>query len=217
MEWHYGIDTAAHKGTLQAGGKTIAVLGSGINNIFPKENESLYKEILNNEGLIISEYAPNENPKSEYFLERNRIVSGLSIGVLVIEAAYRSGTSVTAKFAKMQGKKVFALPHEIKNSFGVGTNRLIQNGAILVTNIKDIIKEYSYLKYDKNKVKNDIIKKTLPDEKYIDIYNIIMKSHGSLNEIYQKSDKNVGEINHILLILELDGYIQKVSGGYKCI
>lgn len=101
----------------------------------------MYKEIIKNCGLIISEYKPDEERESQNFLKRNRIISGLALGVIVIEATYRSGTSVTAKLAKEQNKKVFAIPHEIWNSKGVGTNKLIKNGAILVNDTKDILKE----------------------------------------------------------------------------
>ena len=114
-----GIDTAAHRGALEGGGKTIAVLGCGFNHIYPEENSQLFKQIIESGGAIISEYSPNTYAKSQYFLERNRIVSGLSLGVLVIEAAYRSGTSVTAALAKKQGKKVFCIPHELTNIHGV--------------------------------------------------------------------------------------------------
>ena len=150
-----GIDSAAHKGTLEVKGKTIAVLGSGFNNIFPKENMELFKEIIENDGLVITEYEPDTEPSSNKFLERNRIVSGLSIGILVVEAAYRSGTSVTAKLAVEQERKVFVLPHEIGDIHGVGTNRLIRNGAILVTSTKDIIDEFNFLEF--NKVEEKII------------------------------------------------------------
>ena len=105
-----GIDSIAHKTALKYGGKTIAVLPSGLKNIYPKSNESLYNKIIQNGGLVVSEYEQNTKANSRYFIERNRIVSGLSIGVLVIEAAYRSGTSITASIAKMQGRKVFCIP-----------------------------------------------------------------------------------------------------------
>lgn len=121
-----GIDATAHQATLQAKGKTIAVLANGLKHIFPKENISLYKQILKEGGLIVTEYPPEVKVKSERFLERNRIVSGISMGILVVEAAYRSGTSVTARLAKEQGKKIFAIPHEVTNIHGVGTNRLIR-------------------------------------------------------------------------------------------
>ena len=147
-----GIDSAAHRGTLKAKGKTIAVLGSGFNNIFPKENINLYNEIIKNDGLVITEYEPNIEPSSNRFLERNRIVSGLSIGILVVEAAHRSGTSVTARLATEQEKKIFVLPHEIGDIHGVGTNRLIRNGAILVTSPKEIIEEFEFLEFKELKI-----------------------------------------------------------------
>lgn len=149
MEWQYGIDTVAHKSTLESDGHTIAVLGNGFNNIFPTENIPLYHEIIRKKGLVLSEYPPEEKAKSKNFLERNRIVSGLSKGILIIEAMYRSGTSVTARLAKEQGRKVFVLPHEIDDKNGVGTNRLIREGGILVTSVKDIISEFSEMKYIK--------------------------------------------------------------------
>ena len=149
-----GIDSAAHRGTLKVRGKTIAVLGSGFNNIFPKENIKLYHEIIKNNGLVITEYEPNIEPSSNRFLERNRIVSGLSIGILVVEAAHRSGTSVTARLATEQEKKIFVLPHEIDDIHGVGTNRLIRNGAILVTSPREIIEEFEFLEYKELKINN---------------------------------------------------------------
>ena len=109
-----GIDTVAHKEALKKGGKTIAVLPSGLKNIYPKENAKLYNEIISNGGCVISEYLPNEKASSKRFLERNRIVSGLSIACLVVEAAYRSGTSVTAKIAKKQNKDVFCIPRKLR-------------------------------------------------------------------------------------------------------
>ena len=104
MDWLHGIDTIAHTYSYNQLGKTISVLGCGFDNIFPKENITLYKQILDNDGLIVSEYPPNAKHKSEYFLERNRIISGLSMGILVVEATFRSGTSVTAKLAHMQDR-----------------------------------------------------------------------------------------------------------------
>ena len=152
MEWQYGIDTVAHKSTLENKGYTIAVLGNGFNNIFPIENIPLYYEIINKNGLILSEYPPEEKAKSKNFLERNRIVSGLSKGILIIEAMYRSGTSVTSRLAKEQERKVFVLPHEIYDKNGVGTNKLIREGAILVTSVKDIISEFNEIEYKEIKI-----------------------------------------------------------------
>lgn len=216
-----GIDTIAHQTTLQEKGKTIAVLGNGFQHIFPKENIELYQQIIKNGGLVITEYLPEEKAKSENFLQRNRIVSGLALGILIVEAAYRSGTSVTARLAKQQGKKVFALPHEVNDKHGVGTNRLIQEGAKIVTCIEDIIKEFPFLSYKKPPKEEQINilkrRKVCKNKEYEEIYQFITENPISLNEIYQKSSKNIAEINNVLLMLELDGYVEKLSGGYICI
>lgn len=216
-----GIDTIAHKTAIEEKGKTIAVLGSGFEFIFPKENSKLYEEILKNDGLVITEYPPKEKAKSNNFLQRNRIVSGLSLGILVIEAAHRSGTSVTARLAKKQGRKVFAIPHEINDIHGVGTNRLIRQGAKIVTNAQEIIKEFPFLTYKippkKNEEKVSKKRKICNNKIYNQIYELITENPISLNEIYRKSSKSVSEINNILLILELEGYVEKVVGGYVCI
>ena len=262
MEWQIGIDTIAHKTTLEYRGKTIAVLGNGFNHIFPKENKALYYDIIKNGGLIISEYPPETKAESKYFIARNRIVSGISIGVLIVEAAYRSGTSVTAKLATEQNKKVFVLPHEIDDIHGVGTNRLIRKGAILVTSTQEIIEEYEFLEYRKvqkrkikntkentntkedfyiknqieeideivnksknNKEKNNIsmqmkkkiLKKELFNEKYQEIYDLITTETININEIYKKTNMQLNEVNQILFFLEIEGYIEKIAGGYRCI
>ena len=109
-----GIDSIAHKAALKYGGKTIAVLPCGLKNIYPKKNKELYKKILDSNGTVISEYTPKTEAFYNLFLERNRIVSGLSMGLLVVEAAYRSGTSVTARLATLQGKDVFCIPREFR-------------------------------------------------------------------------------------------------------
>ena len=242
-----GIDSAAHKGTLEVKGKTIAVLGSGFNNIFPKENMELFKEIIENDGLVITEYEPDTEPSSNKFLERNRIVSGLSIGILVVEAAYRSGTSVTAKLAVEQERKVFVLPHEIGDIHGVGTNRLIRNGAILVTSTKDIIDEFNFLEFNrleekiienkenlesKTKIKKERSKIKMNEEnnenseknikkkvkkEYQEVYNLIWNGTKSLSELCKNTNKQAMEINEILFMLEIEGVIGKTFGGYKCI
>lgn len=135
-----GIDTAAHIGCLEASGHTIAVLGCGLNNIYPNENIMLYKKIIENNGLIISEYPPDTSKSSEKLLARNRIVSGLSNGVLVIEASYRSGTSSTVAHARKQNKEIFCIPHDLDNKYGLGSNMFIKKGAKLVTSPNDILK-----------------------------------------------------------------------------
>ena len=134
-----GIDTASHIGALKGSKKTIAVLGSGFRHIFPKENIELFKEILKNGGAIISEYPENTEIRPKQFVERNRIVSGLSLGVLVVEAKTKSGTFITANFAKRQGKRLFFIPQGIDKQEGI--NLLIKKGANIVTRPEDIVNE----------------------------------------------------------------------------
>ncbi len=132
-----GIDSLAHQTALDNNGETIAVLGSGLGYIYPPENKKLYNKI----NLVISEYPPQTPPKKHYFLERNRIISGLADGLLIIEANKRSGTLNTAKHAAEQGKEVFAVPGPINSPNSAGTTWLINQGAKAVNNIKDILVE----------------------------------------------------------------------------
>ena len=134
-----GIDTFAHIGALKAKGKTLAVLGCGLDIVYPPENVSLYQEILKNGGAILTEYPIGTKPEKYNFPARNRIISGLSDGVLVIEAKKRSGTSITVDHALEQGKDVYAIPGNISSISSYGTNELIKEGAIPVTTIEDIM------------------------------------------------------------------------------
>lgn len=195
-----GIDTIAHKTALKYGGKTIAVLPSGFNNIYPKENLELYEQIIANDGLIISEYMPEIESSSNRFLERNRIVSGLSIGTLIIEAEYRSGTSVTARMTKEQGKLVFCIPGSLDNKKSIGTNRLIQNGANLVTKVEDIIENYNLQKKIKIGIKDEIL--DILSDKPIDFNELLKNSNLKINEFMAK-----------ITMLELEGYIKRLPGN----
>lgn len=135
-----GIDSFAHIGVLNAKGKTIAVIGSGLDNIYPKENIKLAESIIRNNGLIISEYPLGTLALKQHFPARNRIISGLSDGILVTEARKNSGTNITVDFALEQGKDVFVIPGNIYSKTSDGTNFMISEGAIPVTNYKDILK-----------------------------------------------------------------------------
>ena len=135
-----GIDSFSHIGTLNAKGKTIAVLGSGLDNIYPKENEKLFQDIIKNNGLVITEYPLGTLALKQNFPARNRIISGLSDAVLVIEARKNSGTNITVDFALEQGKDVFVVPGNIYSKTSDGTNYLITEGAIPVLSYKDILK-----------------------------------------------------------------------------
>lgn len=136
-----GIDIYSHLGAVKAGGKTIAVLGSGLGNIYPAENKKYCKEIIKTGGAIITEYEYNKKPQKMNFPARNRIISGLSEGVLVVEAKQKSGTLITVDYALEQGREVFAIPGPITEQNSYGTNELIKEGAKLVTNIEDILEE----------------------------------------------------------------------------
>jgi len=137
----YGVDAESHKKCLEFGGKTIAVLGGGLNILTPPENDNLYSEILENNGLVISEYTPNFQPTLWSFPQRNRIVSGLStLGVLVIEAGIKSGSLITARIGREQGKKIYAVPGQINNSIAEGTNYLIKSKqGKITTKAQDIV------------------------------------------------------------------------------
>ena len=132
-----GIDSYAHKGALAAKGATIAVLGCGLDVVYPPENVDLYKQIVMNNGAIITEYPLGSRPEKHHFPARNRIISGLSDGVLVVEAKERSGTLITVEYALEQGKNVYAIPGNITSPNSYGTNELIKEGAIPITKIED--------------------------------------------------------------------------------
>lgn len=213
-----GTDSVAHKTALEYGGETIAVLGGGFNHIFPTENIGLFENIIERNGLVLTEYSENVIAKGNNFLERNRIVSGLSEGVLVIEAGYRSGTSVTAKLAYSQGKVVMALPGKLDNPYGVGVNRLIQEGAKLVTNVDDILQYFPQFSYKmwKSEIQNQITFFDVKEE-YQEIVKILKRKTLSADEIFEKSsEKNLRNILQLLMNMELDGVIeQEIGVGYK--
>jgi len=140
-----GIDTEAHRTALECGGRTIAVLGSGIDVIYPRENRELAGRIVER-GAIVSEFAPGTTPEPGFFPRRNRIISGLSLGVVIVEAHRRSGALITARFAADQGREVFAVPGPIDHPGSLGPHRLIQDGAKLVTDIEDVFEEIPQLR-----------------------------------------------------------------------
>lgn len=205
-----GIDSAAHIGAKCEIGKTVAVLGSGFNNIFPEENEELFYEILEAGGCIISEYAPDVEADSENFPRRNRIVSGLSDGVLVVEARYRSGTSITARFAKHQGKKIFCVPSNIDSTTGYGTGMLIKEGAKLVLSPQDILEEFGF-RLESEVIIEDDKQDIEIDDEYKCVYNVLSKIPINTNEICKRVNKSIGEVNVILTMLELQGVIKQVG------
>ncbi len=200
-----GIDTAAHLGAMHQKGKTIAVLGTGLNKIYPKENEILAESIIKNGGLIISEYGLYQERKSENFPKRNRIMSGLSDGILVIEARKKSGTLITARYAKEQGRKVFSLPGNVDIINSRGTNELIKNGATLVTEVKDILNEFTLQNKEENKEE--------VNQEYKKVYDVLEDFPMHINEICKKTNSSMAEVNQIITMLEIEGLIKSLPNN----
>lgn len=210
-----GIDSVAHETCIKNGGKTIAILGSGFNYIYPKENEKLFYNIIKNDGLILSEFPADSPVQMKNFPRRNRIISGLSLGVLVVEAAYRSGTSITAKFAKAQDRTVFCIPNSIGNKNSYGTIELIKNGATVIRSAKDILTKLNLnLHIDHNAEKKKILNKQLKilDESGRKIFNCIYENEGvGAEEISAKTNINIIKVNQLLTFLEIDEFIINIG------
>ncbi len=207
-----GLDAEAHSGALKAAGKTVAVLGSGIDISYPRENYKLYKEICEY-GLVISEYPPQIPPLRHHFPSRNRMISGLSLGVLIIEAAARSGTLITCDYALDQGKEVFALPGPVTSSNSIGTLRLIQSGAKLVIDVHDILNELPLnidsliLQEDKQAISDDYDKSKETLLKYFSWEPV------HIDKLLCVSNR--GKIDQeVLLDMEIKGLIKQLPGKY---
>ena len=188
-------------------GSTIAVLGSGLNKIYPEENDILAKSIIKNDGLIVTEYGLYEERKSENFPKRNRIMSGISDGILVIEAKNKSGTLITARYAKEQGKKLFCLPGNVGNKSSNGSNELIKNGAKLVTEINDILNELTVEEPQEEKYKHEI------NSEYKKVYDILTRTPMHINEICKKANSPMAEVNQIITMLEIEGLIKSLPNN----
>ncbi|MEE9500396.1 MAG: DNA-processing protein DprA [Candidatus Omnitrophota bacterium] len=207
-----GIDSAAHRGALKAKGRTIAVLGSGHNHIYPPENKKLYGEIVKN-GAVVSEYEPDIPPFRTNFPRRNRIISGMSKGVVIIEAPRKSGALITADFALEQGRDVFALPGNISSLRSSGTNALIKEGAKLVEGISDILEELKNVIDIKEIDSADSkpgLEKCSSDEKMI--FGILSDKSKSIDEISSIANLPVYKISEALLKLELKRLIKGLPG-----
>ena len=208
-----GIDSVAHKATLDNGGKTIAVLGTGINDesVYPNTNLNLAKQILAKDGLIVSEYPPGEVGYKSNFPARNRIISGLSKGVLVVEADEKSGSLITAKSAAEQNRDVFAIPGSIFSSKSRGANALIKSGAKLVASTQDILEEYSKNAEFELQPKNDISTKDPVEKKILDILD--EKESLGADEIIRESDEETSKVLAALSMLEIKGKIKNLGNG----
>lgn len=206
-----GIDSISHISAMNNVGRTIAVLGAGFNNIYPKENKELFNKILENNGCVISEYQPEEKVNTKNFQRRNEIISALAFGVLVIEAGYRSGSTITANLAFKQGKKVFSIPSNIDSKLGIGTNSLIQKGAKLVTNVKDILREINMNKCKDIEQEWKYESKNVPI-KYKNVYEIIGNMPIDINTICRRAELPIQDVSEQLTMLELNEYIRALPG-----
>ena len=207
----YGIDSIAHKTCLKNGGKTIAVLPSGLKNIYPAEHRELAQTIINNGGALVSEYEDNVQADYKKFLERNRIVAALGIGTLVVEGGARSGTSVTAKYTMQNEMPVFCIPSSLENIKGKTTNELIQNGAKLITNVNDIFNYYSDIIFEKKSINPKDIFLDIPIE-LRKVYQAINDIPQDVNEIARKTGLSIGEVNYKTMLLQLDNKIKELPG-----
>ncbi|MCD6045153.1 MAG: hypothetical protein K0R48_316 [Gammaproteobacteria bacterium] len=214
-----GIDGVAHRSALEAKGQTIAVLGSGLKRIYPKRHQRLSEDILQT-GLLISEYPPSTPPLPQYFPARNRIISGLAVGVLVIEATMQSGSLITARFALQEGRQVYALPGSLHNPLSKGCHFLIKEGAKLVETIDDILEEtvgfasWYGSKMEQKKTSTDK-KDVLLDKKEQNLLKDVDFSPTSFNAILTRTGLTVAEVSVILMALELKGLVRLQSGGYE--
>jgi len=204
----YGVDTEVHQKCLEQGGKTVAVLGGGLNVIYPPENEKLYEKILEKGGAIISEYEPNFKPQLWTFPQRNRIVAGLaSLGVLVIEAGEKSGALITARLAQQQGKKVFAVPGPITSAVSFGTNLLIKNHrAKMAIAPEDILGK----KIETPSLFS--IEELSPLEKKI--FQLLETEPLTADEIAKATEENIIEVGKNLSLMSLKGVISEYAGKY---
>lgn len=223
-----GIDTRSHKAALKSGGRTIAVMGSGFDHIYPAENKELADEISHS-GAVISEFPVGALPSRQNFPRRNRIISGLALGVLVIEAARNSGALITADFALEQGRDVFALPGKVDSLNSYGTNSLIKQGAQLVCSAEDIAEALTMYLGDSgccaqtsaiNNGQGDnsaAVSAALPGERALScaesqLYNIISIQPVSLDDILERTDLGIPELSPALLSLELRKMIKQLPG-----
>ncbi|GIK42773.1 MAG: DNA processing protein DprA [Chloroflexota bacterium] len=204
----YGIDTQAHQTALAAGGRTIAVLGCGVDIIYPAENKKLGQAIIEH-GALVSEYPLGTNPESGNFPRRNRIISGLSLGVLFVEGTTQSGARITTDFALEQGRDVFAVPGSILRQSGSGPNYLIQNGAKLVTQVNDILEELNLTMVAQHVEARAII----PEN---DLEALLLKQLSTepvhVDDLGQVAGLSAAEVASALTLMELKGMVRQVGG-----
>src|SRR5690349_8111277 len=209
-----GIDTAAHQGALAAKGRTIAVIGSGLSKLYPPENEALAEKIQNGNGAVVSEFSMEIEPDRQTFPMRNRIISGWSQGILVVEAGLNSGALITAAQAIDQGRSVYAVPGHINAPSAMGSNRLIQQGAKLVMDASDILDDLQILLPDSKPIASAA--RPLPElsESERSVYDAIEASETAIDAIAAKCNLPSPTVSSVLLRLELKRLVKQLPGKY---
>lgn len=201
-----GIDAICHEETLNSNGRTIAVLGNGIDIIYPKANRKIYEKI-EKEGLLLSEFYPGTKPTRYNFPKRNRIISALSDSLIIVEAKEKSGSLITANYALEEGKTIYAVPGNINSIFSAGTNKLIQDGAVPLLNIQDILDEYPILEEQVIEESKEV---NLSKEEEL-IYNLLKEGPIHTDELVYKTGIDISSIVSLTIKLELKGLIEEVS------
>lgn len=204
----YGIDTEAHQTALNTGGRTIAVLGCGVDIIYPADNKKLGQAIIER-GALVSEYPLGTNPESGNFPRRNRIISGLSLGVLFVEGTIQSGARITTDYALEQGREVFAVPGSILRESGSGANYLIQNGAKLVTGVNDILEELNLTMVTQHVEARAVIPENEVEAKLLKQLSL---EPVHVDDLGQLTGLNAAEVAGALMLMELKGLVRQVGG-----
>ena len=206
-----GIDAASHQGALNVKGFTIAVAGTGLDRVYPASHKDLANRIVQ-QGALVSEFPPGTQAKPDHFPRRNRIISGLCQGLLVVEAAQQSGSLITARLALEQNREVFAIPGSIHNPLARGCNALIRQGAKLVETVEDVFEELGQ-HYQSPSAFDADISQTALDLEHENLLKLIAYSPTTVDTLVQESGWSVEKISSILLVLELQGYIASAAGG----
>ena len=209
-----GIDGEAHRAALDAGGRTLAVLGSGIDVIYPAEHKDLYRRI-SRRGAILSEVPIGTPPLPFNFPSRNRLISGTSLGVVVVEATEKSGSLITAELALEQGREVFAVPGEAGASRSRGTHRLIRQGAKLVERVEDIVEEIAPQLLTNGRMVEGAPPVSLPPNVSLEtkkIFELILGCSLQIDDVIQRSGFSSAKVSEILLDLEIKGFLKQLPG-----
>lgn len=205
----YGIDAAAHRGALAASGRTVAVLGSGLDQVYPRAHQGLARDILAADGAVVSEYPPDTGPRKHRFPERNRLISGLTLGVVVVEATTRSGSLITARMAAEQGREVMAVPGPVTSPLAGGCHRLLKSGAALIEDADDVLFAIGYERTDMASHSP-----ATPPEELAVLLEFVGAETTTLDHIVGATGLTPEAASEALVQLELLGFVAAHRGGY---